>query len=66
MSSLGAVDTIRDLDTGGLCTCAGICRTPSLTIAKQHISSAALEGPYWWNMNFPPVPSITKVLLRSP
>ncbi|CAL8466161.1 g5697 [Coccomyxa elongata] len=37
----------------------GICQTPSLTVAKQHISSASLDGPYWWDMIFPPVPSIT-------
>ena len=42
--------------------CAGICRTPKLVVAKQHISSASLEGPYWWNMNFPPLDSITMVL----
>ncbi len=30
-------------------------------VAKQHISSASLEGPYWWKMNFPPLESITEV-----
>ena len=42
--------------------CVGICRTPKLVVAKEHISSASLEGPYWWNMNFPPLDSITTVL----
>lgn len=40
---------------------AGICRTPKMVVAKQHISSASLEGPYWWKMNFPPLESITEV-----
>ncbi len=40
---------------------AGICSTSKLVVAKQHISSASLEGPYWWNMNFSPLESITEV-----
>ena len=43
------------------CLATGICRTPKLVVAKQHISSASLEGPYWWKMNFPPLESITEV-----
>ncbi|EIE21231.1 hypothetical protein COCSUDRAFT_67133 [Coccomyxa subellipsoidea C-169] len=43
----------------------GICQTASLTVAKQHISSASLDGPYWWDMVFPPIPSITKVILPN-
>ncbi len=39
----------------------GICRTPKLTVAKYHISSVSLEGPYWNNINYPPLQSIREV-----
>jgi hypothetical protein len=38
-----------------------MCSLPRLTVAKQHISSAFLEGPYWNNVNYPPLPSVTEV-----
>ena len=40
---------------------AGKCTVSTLTIAKQHISSAALEPPYWNDIEKRPVPSITEV-----
>lgn len=39
----------------------GICRTPKMTLAKYHMSSVSLEGPYWQNINFPPLQSIRDV-----
>ncbi|BDA42879.1 hypothetical protein COCOBI_03-7720 [Coccomyxa sp. Obi] len=36
----------------------GICKTPKLTLAKYHISSVSLEGPYWNHIDFPPQQSI--------
>ncbi|CAL8465865.1 g5401 [Coccomyxa elongata] len=44
----------------------GIYLTPSLTVAKQHIFSVTLDGPYWWDMVFPPVPSISAIVQVSP
>jgi hypothetical protein len=40
---------------------AGICKSPRLTIAKHHWSSASLDGPYWNNINFNPLLSIANV-----
>ena len=40
---------------------AGICETPKLTIAKQHISSASLTGPYWNDVDFSPLLAIPEV-----
>ena len=37
----------------------------TLTVAKQHISSAALEPPYWNDIERRPVPSITEVPMPS-
>ncbi len=39
----------------------GICKTPKLTLAKYHISSVSLDGPYWKYINFPPLQSIQDV-----
>jgi len=43
---------------------AGICQTPKMTIAKQHISSASLTGPYWADINFSPMLAIPDVSFR--
>ena len=43
---------------------AGICETPKLTIAKQHISSASLTGPYWNDVDFSPLLAIPEVSFR--
>ena len=41
--------------------CAGICKTPRMTIAKQHISAASLSGPYWADIDFSPLLAIPHV-----
>ena len=43
---------------------AGMCETPKLTIAKQHISSASLTGPYWNDVDFSPLLAIPEVPFR--
>lgn len=35
--------------------------TPKMTVAKQHISSASLTGPYWNDINFSPMLAVPDV-----
>ena len=39
--------------------------TPKMTVAKQHISSASLTGPYWNDINFSPLLAVPDVSLAG-